>query len=189
MHDFNTLANTDAARDALGRLRAATRTEAGPMELHCLRCRHIAREIADRRGWSIDDELLTIAAILHDIGLYPLAARGGVYTSEGAQLAREILAAHGWEAERIERCANAIDRHHDVRSQLRFGGETEALRIADRVELSAGALRAGVDRRWLHDLRAEFSTRGLAQELAREIARALRERPLTMLRIFLRPSA
>jgi HD superfamily phosphodiesterase len=188
MHDFNTLANTDAARDALARLRAATQSEAGPMELHCLRCRYIAGEIAARRGWSIDEELLTIAAILHDIGLYPLAATRDVYTSDGARVAREVLAAHGWKPERIERCANAIDRHHDLRSQLRCGAEAEALRLADRVELSAGLVRAGVDRRWLQDLRAEFSPRGLAQELAREITRALRERPLTMVRIFLRPS-
>jgi HD superfamily phosphodiesterase len=189
MDDFNSLANTDAARDALARLRAATGTEAGAMELHCLRCRHIAAEIAHRRGWSIDEELLTVAAILHDIGLYPLASRGGVYTSDGARLARELLASRGWEPARIDRCVNAIDRHHDLRSQLRYGGEAEALRLADRVELSGGLLRAGVSRRWLDDLRAEFSPRGLAQELAREIGRALRERPLTMARIFLRPSS
>ncbi len=160
MDDFNTLANTDAARDALARLRAATQSEAGPMELHCLRCRYIAAKIAERRGCSIDEELLTIAAILHDIGLYPLASTRGVYTSDGARLARELLDAHGWEPERIERCANAIDRHHDLRSQLRWGAEAEALRLADRVELSAGVLRAGVDRGWLHDLRAEFPPAG-----------------------------
>jgi HD superfamily phosphodiesterase len=188
MDDFNALANTDAARDALARLRAATRREGGPMERHCVRCRHIAAEIAKRRGWTVDEELLTVAAILHDIGLYPLASRGGVYTADGAWLARELLAAHGWDLERIERCANAIDCHHDLRSQLSRGSEAEALRLADRIELSAGLLRAGLDQRWLHDLRTEFPSRGLAQELAREVGRALRERPLTMARIFLRPS-
>jgi hypothetical protein len=159
------------------------------MELHCLRCRHIAAEIANRRGWPIDDELLTVAAILHDVGLYPLASRGGVYTADGASLARELLASHGCEPERIERCARAIDCHHDLRSQLGRGGEAEALRLSDRVELSAGLLGAGLDRRWLHDLRTEFPARGLPQELAREVGRALRDRPLTMARIFLRPSS
>jgi HD superfamily phosphohydrolase len=158
------------------------------MELHCLRCRYIAGEIAARRGWSIDEELLTVAAILHDIGLYPLAATHEVYTSDGARVARDLLAAHGWEPERIELCANVIDRHHDLRPQLRCGAEVEALRLADLVELSGGLLRAGVDRAWLRALKSEFSPRGLAQELAREISRALRERPMTMVRIFLRPS-
>jgi putative nucleotidyltransferase with HDIG domain len=189
MDDFNALANTDAARDALGQLRAATGSESGPMERHCLRCRHIAAKIAEQRGWSVDEELLTVAAILHDIGLYPDASRGGVYTADGAALARELLAAQGWEARRIERCASAIDCHHDVRSQLRNGGEAEALRLADRVELSAGLLRAGLDRRWLRDLRTQVPVRGLAPELTREVGRALRERPLTMARIFLRPSS
>ena len=44
-----------------------------------------------------------------------------------------------------------------------------------------------IDRRWLHDVRDEVPARVLAQELAREVGRALRERPLTMVRIFLRP--
>jgi len=186
--DFDGLAETGATRDALARLRVATGTDHGPMERHCLRCRHIAAEIASRRGWKIDDELLTVAAILHDIGLYPLVSRGGVYTEDGAALARELLAGHGWEQARIERCARAIDSHHDVRSQLSRSPEAEALRLADRVELSAGLLSAGVSRSWLRDLRAAVPTQGLIGELAREVGRGLRERPLTMTRIFWRPS-
>jgi HD domain len=157
------------------------------MERHCLRCRHIAAAIAKQRGWPIDQELLTVASILHDIGLYPAASRSGVYTADGAALARETLARHGWEKERIERCADAIDCHHDVRSQLARSPEAEALRLADRVELTAGLYSAGVDRSRLRTLRHQISPRGLVGELAREIGRALRERPLTMAQIFARP--
>jgi len=188
MDDFDALAGTDASREALANLRMATGETNGPMERHCLRCRHIAAQIAERRGWAVDPELLTVASILHDIGLYPATSKGGVYTADGAALARELLARHGWEAERIERCADAIDRHHDVRSQLARSSEAEALRLADRVELGAGLLAAGLDRAWLRTLRREIPVRGLWGELAREIGRALRERPLTMARIFLRPS-
>jgi len=81
----------------------------------CLRVRHIAAELARHRGWAIDGELITVAAILHDIGLYPSASRGGVYTEDGAELAREMLRAHSWSTERIRRCAEAIDRHHELR--------------------------------------------------------------------------
>ena len=189
MEDFDALAQTEVSREALARLREATGETNGPMERHCLRCRHIAAQIAADRGWSIDQELLTVASILHDVGLYPKASRGGVYTADGAAMARELLAGHHWDEQRIERCAEAIDRHHDVRSQLGSGPEAEALRLADRVELAGGLLTAGVDRGWLRSLRREISPRGLARELAREIGRALRERPLTMTRIFLRPSA
>jgi predicted hydrolase (HD superfamily) len=187
MDDFDALAETEASREALASLRAATGGANGPMERHCLRCRHIAAQIAERRGWSIDQELLTVASILHDIGLYPAASRGGVYTEDGAALAREMLARHGWEAERIERCADAIDRHHDVRSQLARSSEAEALRLADRIELSAGLLPAGLEWSSVRAMRREIPVRGLWGELAREIGRALRERPLTMTRIFLRP--
>jgi hypothetical protein len=185
--DYDALATTPAACAALKQLREAAGA-GGPMERHCLRCRLIASEIARDRGWTIDEELLTVAATLHDIGLYPSASRGGVYTADGAVLARELLAAHGWTSARAERCAQAIDCHHDLRSQLSRGVEAEALRLADRVELSRGLLAAGISRPWLQDLWAAIPRQGLARELAREITRALRERPLTMPRIFLRPS-
>jgi HD domain len=183
---FDELAVTPAERDALQRLRTATGAVDGPMERHCLRARYIAAELAGRRGWEIDGELLTVAAILHDIGLYPSASRGGVYTADGAELAREILPGHGWSAERVERCAEAIDRHHELRSQLGFGGEVEALRLADLVELSGGLIAFGLDRGWLRELGRTVPRRGLAGELVREVGRALRERPLTVPRIFWR---
>jgi HD superfamily phosphodiesterase len=183
---FDELAVTAAARDALERLRVATGSRGGPMERHSLRARHIAAELAGRRGWEIDGELLTVAAILHDIGLYPSASRGGVYTADGAALAREMLPAHGWSRERTERCADAIDRHHELRNQSGRGREVEALRLADLVDVSGGLLRFGLDRRWLRRLNAGVPRRGLTRELAREVGRALRERPLTVPRIFWR---
>jgi uncharacterized protein len=184
--DFEQLAVTPAERDALDRLRSATGVIAGPMERHCLRCRHIAAELADQRGWSSDGEVLTVAAILHDIGLYPAVSRGGVYTADGAALAREILPAFAWEPARVALCATAIDRHHDVRGQRAAGAEVEAIRLADLVDLSAGLLSFGLSRAWCASLREAVPMRGLAGELLREVGRALRERPLTMPRILLR---
>jgi hypothetical protein len=186
VEDFEELAATPAAQDALARLRRATGSANGPMERHCLRVRHIAAELGRRRGWELDGELVTVAAILHDIGIYPAASRGGVYTADGAALAREMLAVHGWSAERTELCAEAIDRHHDLRSQRERGGEVEAIRLADLVDVSGGLLRFGLDRRWLKALSHDVPRRGLAGELARVVGRALRERPLTVPRIFWR---
>ena len=134
----------------------------------------------------IEDELLTVAAVLHDIGLYPAASRGGVYTADGAELAREILPAHGWDADRVRRCALAIDRHHDLRNQRAAGAEVEAIRLADLADVSGGLLAFGLDRDWLRALRRDVPRDGMTGELAREVGRALRERPLTMPRIFWR---
>jgi hypothetical protein len=186
VQDFDELTVTPAGQAALAKLREATGQRDGPMERHCLRTRHIAAELAARRHWAVDDELLTVAAILHDIGLYPAVSRGGVYTADGAALAREMLPAHGWSEERIARCADAIDRHHELRNQYGRGAEVEALRLADLVELSGGLLRFHVDRAWLRTLYSSIPRRGLVGELAREVGRALRERPLTMPRIFWR---
>jgi putative nucleotidyltransferase with HDIG domain len=187
MPGFAEMAVTPAVNDALGALRAATARVEGPMERHCLRVRHIAAELARHRGWAIDGEVITVAAILHDIGLYTSASRGGVYTEDGAELAREMLRAHSWSTERIRRCAEAIDRHHELRSQLARGGEVEALRLADLVDLSGGLLTFGLDRRWLRSLNQTVPRRGLIAELTRELGRAFRQRPLTLPRIFWRP--
>jgi HD superfamily phosphohydrolase len=186
MDGFDQLAATPAAIDALGRLRNVTGEREGPMERHCLRTRYVAEEIARRRGWAIDGEVLLVAAILHDIGIYPAASHGGVYTAEGAALAREILSGHGWSEDRIERCAEAIDRHHDLRRQIARGAEVEALRLADLIDVSGGVIRAGVDRAWLRSLKEAIPRAGLDRELARLLGRALRERPRTVPRIFLR---
>jgi hypothetical protein len=183
---FDQLAITPAELEALLRLRAATDEIAGPMERHCLRCRQIAAEIAARRHWIVDGEVLTVAAILHDIGLYPGVATADAYVADGAALARSLLRAQGWTPARIELCAEAIDRHHELRRQHRRGVEVEALRIADLVDVSGGLLRFGLDREWLRALRRSVPADGLGGELAREVGRALRERPLSLPRIFLR---
>jgi hypothetical protein len=184
---FDQLVTTPAARDALRLLRSATGRIDGPMELHCLRVHHIALELAGRRGWAFDTEVLVVASILHDVGLYPSASRGGVYTEDGAELARELLHRHGWSDDRVDRCADAIDRHHDLRHQLARGSEVEAVRLADLIDLGGGLLTCGLDRQWLRALARTVPRRGLAGELAREVGRALRQRPLTLLQIFRRP--
>jgi putative nucleotidyltransferase with HDIG domain len=186
MPGFDEMAVTPVVSEALDALRAATGRVEGPMERHCLRVRHIAAELARHRGWSIDDEVVTVAAILHDIGLYPSASRGGVYTEDGAELAREMLRAHAWSEERIRLCAEAIDRHHELRTQLARGSEVEALRVADLIDLGGGLLTFGLDRRWLRELNRTVPRQGLIAELARELGRAVRQRPLTIPRIFWR---
>jgi HD domain len=184
--DFDQLVTTAAEHEALAALRGATGRVNGPMERHCLRVRLIAGELALSRGWQLDHEILTVASILHDIGLYPSVSRGGVYTADGAALARQLLTKHGWDAVRIGLCADAIDRHHDVRSQLSRGAEVEALRLGDLADVSGGLIAYGLPRPWLRELVQAVPRRGFGGELARELGRALRERPLTLPRIFVR---
>ncbi len=177
---------TPAEGTALQQLRAATGATGSPMELHCLRCRHIAARIAARQGWVIDGEILTVAALLHDIGLLPMFASRGVYTADGANLARALLGELGWSAGRIGVCAEAIDRHHEVRNQLALGAEVEALRRADLIEVTGGLVRFGVDRDWLRRLFAGIPRKGFYRAVAALLRHAAAERPSTLPRIFLR---
>jgi hypothetical protein len=184
--DFDTFATTAATNEALTRLRQLAGTDSA-MERHCLRIRQIAARLAADRSWPIDEELLTVAAILHDIGLYDVASKG-VYTADGALLAREMLSNHGWPQEQLELCADAIERHHELRRQLRYGAEVEAIRLADRVDLSNGLLSAGLDRYWLRALTEQIPRADLIRELAKLIARIVRRRPGSLLGIFRRPA-
>jgi HD superfamily phosphodiesterase len=185
MPGFDDLVSTAAEQDALARLRAGAGETDGIMERHCLRVRHIAARLAADHHWVIDGEALTVAAILHDIGLYPpYAGREAAYVGDGAVLAREILPGHGWTPARVELCADAIERHHELRAQLRRGPEVEAVRLADRVDVSGGLVRAGVSRAWLRGLARVLPRRGLYRELVRLLAPELRRRPASLWRIF-----
>jgi len=60
-------------------------------------------------------------------------------------------------------------------------------RLADLVDVSGGRLRFGVQRDWLAQLFASEPRRGLYREIGAQLRRALRERPLTLPKIFLGP--
>ena len=177
---------TAAERAALAAVRKATGESGGPMERHGLRVFLIAAELASRRGLDVDREVLVVAGLLHDLGLYELASRGGVYVSDGAEFAAELLAPHDWSEDRTRLCRDAIERHHELRSQWRAGNEVELIRRADLVDVSGGLVTFGVPRAWLRELFATVSRDGTYGEVARMVGHALRERPLTMPRIFLR---
>ena len=177
---------TAAEHAALEAVREATGEDGGPMERHGLRVFRIASEMASRRELEVDREVLLVAGLLHDLGLYELASRGGVYVSDGADFAAELLAPHGWPEERVRLCRDAIERHHELRSQWRAGNEVELIRRADLVDVSAGVVRFGVPRPWLRELFAAVPRDGTYGEVARLLRHALRERPLTIPRIFIR---
>ena len=187
------LARDGAAAKALSALKAAGGDRVGPMEGHCLRCYLICLELGRRNGWALDEEILLVAAILHDAGLYPavsgdpaVSSADGVYVREGAELAEGIVKEFGWSAERTRICMDAIECHHELRGQLDRGAEVEALRRADMVEVSAGLVSFGIPRDWFSDLRRQVPADGMYREIGRLVGGVLRQRPATLPRIFLR---
>lgn len=181
------LARSPDELEALARLRAATGDVDGPMERHGLRCYLICEKLAEQGGHQLDGEVMLIAGLVHDIGLYEDASEGGVYVTDGRHFAEGMLRGREeWPPERLRLLGEAIERHHEVRPQWEAGAEVELLRQADLIELSGGLVPFGLDRGWIRGLWSAVPRDGIYGEVGKMVARALRERPLTVPRIFIR---
>ncbi len=115
------VAETALELEALERLRAVTGESDGPMERHGLRCYLICLRLASLRGAEVDRELLLVAALLHDIGLYEGASEGGVYVSDGAAI-RERAARRPRGLARRARAALPRRDRAPPRAALAVGG-------------------------------------------------------------------
>jgi HD domain len=180
------LAHTDSEVAALEKLREVTGESGGPMERHGLRVFLIADRIATARGLQVDREVILSAGLLHDVGLYDEASHGGAYVFDGAEFTADLLHKQGWDEDRIRLCFDAIERHHETRSQWGRGTEVELIRRADLVDLTSGHVRFGLTREWLRDLFTSVPRNGTYSTIGREVAKQLLHRPLKFAQIFRR---
>lgn len=178
------MVETEAEREALRTLRDATGKTDEMMERHGVRCFLLCEKLAAKAGEELDREVMVIASIVHDIGLFDAASRGGVYTEESGDVARRIGSEAEWDKARIELCAEACARHHALRTQSGFPYEVEALRRADLIEVSAGLVRCGLPRDEIQEVFDAVPREGVYLKLARDIWPVLRHRPLTLPRVF-----
>jgi hypothetical protein len=156
----------------------------GPMERHCVRCFLFVELLAARRGLGIDREVALCAALAHDIGIYPSASHGGVYTDEGGELAASLFREAGAAEERARLVDDACAYHHALRPQWSRGAEVELLRRADQIEVAAGLVRHGLDRVEVRSVFDAAPRDRFYSEIGKLLVRALRDRPLTVPRIF-----
>jgi hypothetical protein len=180
------LTRTNAEAAALAKLREITRESGGPMERHGLRVFLIADRLATAREAEVDREVLLIAGLLHDVGLYAEASHGGVYVLEGAEFTADLLREQEWEEHRIRLCFDAIERHHETRSQWDRGAEVELIRRADLVDLTRGLARFGLSREWLRDLFKSVPRTGTYRMIGLGVGKLLVQRPRSFLQIFRR---
>jgi hypothetical protein len=180
----DSLAQTPLEQRFLAELREASGEVDGPMERHCVRCFMFVELLAERRGVAIDRELSLCAALVHDIGLYDSVTHGGVYTDEGGALAERLFTEAGESPQRARLINDTCAQHHAVRDQSSLGTEVELMRLADRIELSAGVLRSGLSRGEVRVVFHQVSRDGVYGTIAGLVGHALRERPLSVPRIF-----
>lgn len=90
---------------------------------HFLKVYAFAKVIGEAEGLSErEQEILQIAAIMHDIGIRPSIAKygsgeGGYQEKEGPCVAREVLARLDYDPELIERVCYLIAHHHSYGAQ------------------------------------------------------------------------
>lgn len=178
------LAQTPLEHRCLAELRAASGEADGPMERHCVRCFMFTELLAERRGVQLDREVVLCASFIHDAGLYDRISRGGVYTDDGGAFAERLFLDGGASPERARLVRDACAYHHAVRDQSARGIEVELLRLADRLEVSGGLLRAGLSRGEVTAVFEQVSRKGFYAGVAALLGHALRQRPLTLPRIF-----
>ncbi len=188
MIQADALATTDLERTCLAALRRAAGVTDGAMERHSVRVFLLMELQAETTARPLDREAAICASLLHDVGLFPCAATRDAYVADGRRFTDAILAPLGWAEARRALCLDAVEYHHSLRAQWQRGFEVEWLRRADAIDVSAGALRFGLDR---HRVRAVFESvprAGLYAELARQVWGMVRARPGSLPGIFLRGS-
>jgi hypothetical protein len=166
------LPDTAAAREA-----QSLCDEVSPpfLAAHCHRTYLWGHILGANDGLAWDDELLYVAALLHDLGLTErYASPNGeqrCFTLWGEAPARELCAHAGWDAARSDALSEAISLHLNVRVGLEHGAEAHLLQAGAGCDV-AGVRAAQIDAA----TRAAVLGRHPRHDLKRQIVPAMRER-------------
>jgi hypothetical protein len=131
---------------------------------HCWRSYLWAAACGRARGLDVDDELLFVAAMLHDLGLVPEFDSATVpFEAAGGAVAWVFGAGAGWDVDRRRRTSEVIVAHMADPVDVTADPEGHLLELATALDISG---RNPGD--WPADLRAEvldrFPRLGLAEE-------------------------
>ncbi|WP_430332923.1 HD domain-containing protein [Rhodococcus sp. ACT016] len=144
---------------------------------HSLRCREWAWALAELDGLRPDPEELTVACMLHDVGLgAPDDAQCGCFTELGGRRAALFTVHHGGTEQAAASVRTAIVRHMDVVSPHTSGDVAVLLHAAAHLDVTG---------RRVHDLPptvvasvlARHPVDGFAREFAAAMRREARIRP------------
>lgn len=141
---------TDTARLAL---EVARRWCSPALVNHCVRSWIWAKTRGESLGLRVDDELLFVAAMLHDLGVTePFDAHVTPFEASGGAAAWTFAAGAGWPPARRERVREVIERHMWVSVDPAQDPEGYLLEIATSLDVAHADSEA-----WDAELRREVT--------------------------------
>jgi hypothetical protein len=165
------LPDTDAARTAL---EVTRRFQSPAFVNHGIRSYLWAAAAARTQGLAVDDELLFVSAVLHDLGLEPAFDSHTLPFEVAGGLVGWIFAAGaGWPAGRRDRVAEVIERHMADSVDPAEDAEGHLLEIATGLDISGRDVEA-----WSATLRAEVLEAYPRLTLREEFGRCIRDQAL-----------
>jgi HD domain len=108
---------------------------------HSFRSHFFAVALAERDDVGFDEELLYVAALMHDIGLVEEFDTGKCFEEDSADAAVRLAEEEEWAAERSERLAEAIRLH--VATEIELSDGPEAYLLWHSTGLDVGGHRHG----------------------------------------------
>ena len=131
---------------------------------HSERSYRFAAAFAAADGVELDDEVLYLGTVLHDIGLSPAAEGSERFEVRGANSVRELLLDHGMERDRVANVWDCIAMHASTPLARHKSPETRYANLGIALDvrgsgaevLEPALVRAVLDRWPRHDFPTEF---------------------------------
>ena len=131
---------------------------------HSERSYQFAAAFAAADGVELDDEVLYLGTVLHDVGLSPAADGSERFEVRGANLVRALLFDHGMERDRIANvwdciamhASTPLARHKSPETRYANRGIALDVRGSGAEALAPALVRAVLDRWPRHDFPTEF---------------------------------
>jgi cyanamide hydratase family protein with HD domain len=145
---------------------------------HVMRSWYWARGFAATEGWiGIDDEMLFVAALLHDIGTTPAFDNHTLsYEEAGGHVAVALTAGAGWPPLRQQRTLQVIVRHNWASVDPSLDVEGYLLEAATALDI-AGARAHLIDRGFRDEVLDAYPRLDLAREFVACVADQAERKP------------
>jgi HD domain len=138
--------------------------QAPVVRYHCERTYQFAAAFAKADGLELDDEVLYLGTVLHDVGLSPGGDESARFEVRGANVVRTMLLDHGMETARLANvwdciamhASSALARHKSPETRYSNRGISLDVRGAGGEALEPEFVRAVLDRWPRHDFPSRF---------------------------------